>query len=222
MTGEQDVHAGLGAGQEEFLERVDGRGRLRGALLPDRVPVAGKAVQGGVGNLEHHGQARQIVGVTVLVNVVEAAHQFGLETDQGVVDVGDVATVRHAGQALGPPVGDPLEVEDQGVAAVVQELGGEGAQDGRGAAAGAGADQDVRRSGVQVDADRLSVGGQTDQDQGVGQGLKLLADARVGQAQHLGEVGRGGGVLLRHGAVFRFCAVPGEPGVLQDWGDRVG
>lgn len=122
--------------------------------------------------------------------------EFGPQAHQGAVDVGDVAAVGDAGQAAGPPVRGPLEVEDQGVGAVVQELGGQGAQDGRGAATGAGADQDMRGVGVQVDADRLPVGGETDQDQGGGQRFQLLADSGVGQTQRRG---RGGGRRLRQG-----------------------
>lgn len=80
------------------------------------------------------------------------------------------------------------------------------------AAAGAAADQDVR-GGVDVDGDGPTVGADADQCGGVCQGLKLFAQTGVGEAQQLRERGRGrhrGGVLL--------SAVPGEPGVHQDWG----
>jgi hypothetical protein len=46
---------------------------------------------------------------TVLVDVVDTALEFVPQADQGVVDVGDAAAVRHAGQAVGPPMGCPLE-----------------------------------------------------------------------------------------------------------------
>ncbi|WP_141746195.1 hypothetical protein [Streptomyces sp. EN16] len=115
--------------------------------------------RGAVGGLEHQRQARQVVDVAALVDEVEPVLKFGPQAGQGVVDVGDLAAVGDAGHAAGLPVRDPRVVEDQGVGAVVEELGGEGAQDGRGAAAGAGADQDVRSFGVQVGADRLSVVG---------------------------------------------------------------
>lgn len=42
---------------------VDGRGRLRFALLPDRVPVAGQLPQGGVGALETRPSGAQVLGV---------------------------------------------------------------------------------------------------------------------------------------------------------------
>jgi hypothetical protein len=45
---------------------------------------------------------------------VDAALQLGGEADQGVVDAGDVAAVRHRRQVPRPQVGDPRGVEDQG------------------------------------------------------------------------------------------------------------
>ncbi|MEU8458691.1 hypothetical protein [Streptomyces griseoaurantiacus] len=98
---------------------------------------------------------------------------------------------------------------------VVQELGGEGAQHRGAAAAAGGADQDVRGFGVQVDGDGMPAGADADERGPLGQRLYLLAQAGGGEAQHLRERG------LLHGAVFLFCAGPGEPAVLQG-GDRVG
>ncbi|MYW46031.1 hypothetical protein GT045_35200 [Streptomyces sp. SID486] len=105
--------------------------------------------QGGVGSVDHDHQPRHTVEVAI---EGDAALELGAEADQGVVDAGDVAAVRDRGQVLRPQVGDAGVVEDQGVDALVEELGGEGAQDGRAAAAGAAADQDVR-GGVDVDGD---------------------------------------------------------------------
>jgi hypothetical protein len=102
--------------------------------------------QGVVGPVDHDHQARHPVEVTVEGG---AALQLGAEAEQSVVDAGDVAAVRDRRQVLGPQAGDAGVVEDQGVGALVEELGGEGAQDGRAAAAGAAADQDVR-GGVDV------------------------------------------------------------------------
>lgn len=58
---------------------------------------------------------------------------------------GDVAAVGDRGQGLCPQVANPLGVQDQGVGALVEELGGQGAQHGGAAAAAGGADQDVRQ-----------------------------------------------------------------------------
>ncbi len=51
------------------------------------------------------------------------------------MDAGDVAAVRDRRQVLRPPVGDAGVVEDQGVGALVEELGGEDAQEGHEGAA---------------------------------------------------------------------------------------
>lgn len=64
--------------------------------------------------------------------------------------------------------------EDQNMGALVDELSGEDAQDGRAAAAGAAADQGVRR-GVYVDVNDPSVGADADRCCRGGQHLKLLA-----------------------------------------------
>jgi hypothetical protein len=109
--------------------------------------VAGEVPQGVVGPVDDDHQPRDTVEVSV---EGDAALQLGAEADQSVVDAGDVAAVRDRWQVLRPQVGDAGVVEDQGVRALLEELGGEGAQDGRAAAAGAAADQDVR-GGVNVD-----------------------------------------------------------------------
>ncbi|MFF3632166.1 hypothetical protein [Streptomyces sp. NPDC002164] len=138
--------------------------------------------------------------------LVDMARRFGAEAEKGVVDIGDVAAVRHPRQAARPRLGDALGIEDQGVPAVVQDLRGQGAQGGGGAAAGGGADQDVRRVGVQVDADRLPVGAEADEDLGGGQCFQLLADARVGEAQLLREGALLGGLPHGWGVPFLCCA----------------
>jgi hypothetical protein len=99
--------------------------------------------QGVVGPVNHDHQPRHTVEVAV---EGDAALQLRAEADQGVVDAGDVAAVGDRRQVLGPQVGDAGVVEDQGVGALVEELGGEGAQDGRAAAAGAAADRMCGRS----------------------------------------------------------------------------
>ncbi|MEV7296656.1 hypothetical protein AB0N79_34295 [Streptomyces microflavus] len=114
--------------------------------------------------------------------------------------------VGDGGQGLGPQVGDPLGVQDQGVGALVEEVGGQGAQHGGAAAAGGGADQDVRGFAVQVDGDGLSGGADADEGGSFGHGLYLLAQVGVGEAEHREERG------LLHGAVFLFCVVPGRAG----------
>ncbi|WP_179308423.1 hypothetical protein [Streptomyces albidoflavus] len=60
--------------------------------------------------------------------------------------------------AVGPRVGDPLGVEDDDAAAVVEHLAGDAPQGHRLAAAGGGVDQDVRGLRVQVDGDDLPAG----------------------------------------------------------------
>ncbi|MFD9489145.1 hypothetical protein [Streptomyces sp. NPDC059991] len=109
---------------------------------------------------------------------VEAALTLGGEAGQGVVDAGDVAAVRHRRQVLRPQVGDPLGVEDQGVGALLQELGDDGAQVGRAAPAVGGADRDVRRV-VDVDGDRPSVGADADERAAAGSASSCAGRTRA-------------------------------------------
>ncbi|WP_158706443.1 MULTISPECIES: hypothetical protein [Streptomyces] len=181
---------------EGFLKRGDGRGRLRVLLLPEGLPVASELAQRGVGRVDGDDQARHVVQVAV---EVEAAFQYGGEVDQGIVDAGDVAAVGHRRQGLRPQVGDPLGVQDQGVGAMVEELGGQGAQHRGAAAAAGGADQDVRGFGIQVDGDGPPGGADADERGSLGPRLYLLAQAGGAEAQHRRERG------LLHGGVFLFC-----------------
>lgn len=66
----------------------------------------------------------------------------------GPADLDKGGAVGHRRQALRPLVEDPLGIDEHGVGSVVQELGCEGAHEGRGA--GAGADQNGRRFAAQV------------------------------------------------------------------------
>ncbi|MEV5177256.1 hypothetical protein AB0L10_40785 [Streptomyces flaveolus] len=159
----------------------------------------GEVPQGGVGPVDHDHQPRHTVEAAA---EGDAALRLEAEADQGVMDASDVAAVRDRRQVLRPQVGDAGVVEDQGVGALVEELGGEGAQEGRAAAAGAAADQDVRGD-VDIDGDGPAVGADADECGGSGQCLKLLAQAEVGEAQPLRERGR-----VRHrGGVPLLCCV---------------
>ncbi|UUU28411.1 hypothetical protein [Streptomyces sp. DSM 40750] len=110
------------------LPRARRRPGTSSGPLSAGLPVALEPPQGVTALLEHDHQARHVVEVAV---EVDAALQLDGEADQGVVDTGDVAAVRHRRQVHRPQVGDPRGVEDQGAGALVQELGGDGAQDGR-------------------------------------------------------------------------------------------
>ncbi|WP_097968621.1 hypothetical protein [Streptomyces sp. or20] len=173
---EDDVDAGRAPAPERFLEGGDGRRRLRVVLLPEGLPVAGEAVQRGVSFVDRDDQAGH--GVQVAVEV-EAALQLGGKAEEGVVDAGDVAAVGDRGQALRPQVGDPFGVQDQGVGALVKELGGQGPQHGGAAAAAGGADQDVRRIAVQVDGNGPPGGADADEGGSLGQRLYLRAQVRL-------------------------------------------
>ncbi|MFJ8364059.1 hypothetical protein [Streptomyces sp. NPDC093984] len=118
-----DVDAGRAPLVQNGLEGGDGRGPLRVVLLPERLPVAGEMPEHVVGPVDHDHQPRHTVKVAV---EGDAALQLGAEADQGVVDAGDVAAVRDRRQVLRPQVGDAGVVEDQGVAALVEELRGGG------------------------------------------------------------------------------------------------
>ncbi|MEU7282493.1 hypothetical protein AB0A69_27505 [Streptomyces sp. NPDC045431] len=183
------------------LEGGYGRGALRVVLLPEGLPVAGEVPQGVVGPVDRDHQPWHPVEVAVEAGT---AFQLGAEDDQGVVDAGDVAAVRDRRQVLGPQAGDAGVVEDQDVGALVEELGGEGAQDGRAAGAGAGADQDVR-SGVDVDGDGPAVG--ADAMSAAESGSAWRCSRRSGSVRRSSF---GSAVVFVIVMVFLFCAVPGE------------
>jgi hypothetical protein len=124
---EEHVHANHGSVEQDIGQRGEGRRHARVARPADRLPVTGQLAQGGVAALDHNNQAQQSDVGAVAVGDVDAAPELSAEADQGVVDVFDVGAVRHRRQLARPLLGVPLEVEDQGVGAVVQELGGEGA-----------------------------------------------------------------------------------------------
>ncbi|MEU7650355.1 hypothetical protein [Streptomyces huasconensis] len=192
--------AGRAPGPQRGLEGGDGRGHTRVVLAAERLPVAGELAQRAVGAVHRDDEPGR--GSEFGVGEVEAARQFLSEAGQGVVDAGDVPAVGHGRQALGPQVGDPPGVEDQGVGALVEELGGQGAQHGGAAAAGGGADQDMRAFGVQVDGDGAAVGADAYEGAPFGQRLYPLAQVGGGEAEHRRErvLRHGGGVPALCGA----------------------
>lgn len=157
---------------QDGLEGGDGRGPLRVVLLPERFPVAGKVPRGVVSPVDDDHQPRNAVEVAV---EVDAALKLGGEADQGVVDAGDVAPVRHLGRSFAHRWEMRVVSRTRAWAPWWRNWAVRGAQDGR-AAAGAAADQDVRR-GVDVDGDGPSVGADADQRCRDGQRLQLLAQA---------------------------------------------
>jgi hypothetical protein len=112
---------------EKFSQRLRAEGRLRWpasrtcvrAWRPAKRRSSGASTAGDVfGSLFSRtvslwrARLRKVASAasnTVLVDVVDTALEFVPQADQGVVDVGDVAAVRHAGQTVGPPMGCPLE-----------------------------------------------------------------------------------------------------------------
>ncbi|MFI1159331.1 hypothetical protein [Streptomyces sioyaensis] len=130
-------------------------GTSSGRRSPGSSPVPLELRRGGVDLFEEDHDPRADAPWLTFEDVVvqllgegESAPAFLGEVDQGVVDLGDVPAVGDAGHAAGPGVGDPLEVQDVGVRAVVDELAGDAAQDGRLAAAGAGRGQAADAEGL--------------------------------------------------------------------------
>ncbi|POG43094.1 hypothetical protein BV881_33765 [Streptomyces sp. ZL-24] len=212
---QEDVHAQLEAHVEDLVEGVDGRGDLRVAGLAGLLPVAGQLLHRRVDLFEEDQQAGpDVLGVgadTEFVGDPRAAPAFDAEGDELVVDVGDVGAVGDAGQAARPEVGDPLGVQNEDPAAVVEHLARDAPQDHRLTATRGGVDQDVRGVGVQVDGDDPPSGPEPDDRCGLlrlGDQLPRLRVLEEGQGRRLA------GLLHQH---VRLAAlrVPGERHALE-------